>query len=104
MELLTENGQVEKYVVAYAKISTVKGISLQGVYFGGIGGTIEEANSMARECVNRVRGGTVMPRVVRIDSKHQVLDALYDATERFEAQTQQMQEAERIISRTQRKS
>lgn len=94
--------RVEKFVVAYAKITTDKlGIHLQGVYFGGIGETSKEADIIANDCVNRIRGGTILPKVLRIDGDHQVLDALYDASDRFEITTVQMQEAEKIINRTQ---
>lgn len=93
---------MEKYVVAYAKIITDKeGISLQGVYFGGIGETAEEADEMARECVNNIRGGTILPKVLKITDKGQILDILYDASDRFEQTTTNMQEADKIINRTQ---
>ena len=93
---------MEKFIVAYAKITTDKdGISLQGVYFGGLGETLEEAEEIARDCVNRIRGGTVLPRVLKIEDKGKVLDALYEATDRFEQTTVSMQEADKIISRSQ---
>lgn len=93
---------MEKFVVAYAKIITDKdGVNLEGVYFGGLGDTIEEANGIAHDCVNRTRGGSILSKVLRIDGKHKVLDALYEASNKFEFQTAQMQEAEKIINRTQ---
>ena len=93
---------MEKFVVAYAKITTDKdGISLQGVYFGGMGDTVEEAEEIARECVNRVKGGTILPRVLKIGNDGKILDALYDANDRFEQTTVNMQEADKIINRTQ---
>ena len=93
---------MEKFVVAYAKITTDKdGIALQGVYFGGMGDTVEEAEAIARECVNRVKGGTILPRVLKISNNGKILDALYDATDRFEQTTVNMQEADKIINRTQ---
>lgn len=100
--LVVGREQVEKFVVAYAKITTDKeGIHLQGVYFGGLGESADEADAIARDCVNRIRGGTILPKVLRIDGNHQVLDALYDASDKFEHTTLQMQEAEKIINRTQ---
>ena len=93
---------MERFVVAYAKISTSKdGINLQGVYFGGLGGTAKEADEIARECVNRIRGGTILPRVVPIQGDCKVLDALYDACDKFEQLAGQMQEADEINIRTQ---
>jgi hypothetical protein len=100
--LVVGREQVEKYVVAYAKITTDKeGIHLQGVYFGGLGDSADEADEIARDCVNRIRGGVILPKVMPIDGDHQVLEALYDACDKFEHTTVQMQEAERIINRTQ---
>jgi hypothetical protein len=102
--LLVGNEQVEKFVVAYAKITTDKsGIHLQGVYFGGLGDSPSEADTIARDCVNRIRGGTILPKVQTIDGNHQVLDALYELSDKFEHITVQMQEAEKIIQRTQNK-
>lgn len=95
---------MEQYVVAYAKITTNKdGICLQGVYFGGIGSTVDEANQVAKDCVNRVRGGTILSKVIQLEGKNMLLDALMDVSDKFEAITLQMQEAEAIINRTQRK-
>ena len=79
--------KVEQFVVAYAKIITDKdGIHLQGVYFGGLGDTLKEANAIAHDCINRIRGGTIMPKVMRVNGEHQVLDALYNASDKFEFQ------------------
>jgi hypothetical protein len=91
------------YVVAYAKIVTDKqGIHLSGVFFGGIGDTPQEAHEIARKCVNTIRGGTILPRVIQIQEKYKVLDALYEASDKFESTTLQMQEANKIITRTQK--
>lgn len=96
---------MEKFVVAYAKIVTDKndGISLAGVYFGGIGSSEQEAASMARDCVNTVRGGTILPRVLPINGNGQLLEAMFDATDKFEQVTAYMIEADEIITRTQSK-
>ncbi len=92
---------VEKFMVAYAKIvvDRQEGIALQGVYFGGIGNTQAEADAIARQCVNTIRGGTILPRILKLDGEHKVIDALYDATERFERVTASMQEADQIINK-----
>lgn len=91
-----------KYLTAYAKIVDDRdhGIMLQGVYFGGVGDTLAEAEQYARDCVNSVRGGTVLPKVVELTTNN-VLDAMSDLTERFEYITNQMVQADAIISRTQ---
>lgn len=92
------------YMVAYARISeNSEGIFLQGVYFGGMGRTHEEASAIAKDCVNSTRGGTILPKVCRVNGKHQVMDALYDAAEAFESITAQMSEANETIKRTVRR-
>lgn len=103
--LVVRRPPVTKFVVAYAKITMDKdGIALQGVYFGGLGDSMSEAETLARDCVNNVRGGTILPKVVKIDGKEQVLEALYDASDKFEEVTANMQEADAVISRTQNRS
>jgi hypothetical protein len=95
----------EKYLVAYAKIvvDREQGIALQGVYFGGIGDTLHEAEVIAKDCVNNVRGGTILPKVLKLDGQGRVIDALYEATEKFEKVTANMIEADSIINRGRRK-
>lgn len=95
---------VEQYMVAYAKIVVDKeeGIILQGVYFGGISDTNEDAEKIARECVNSIRGGTILPKVIKLDEECQILDALYDVTARFDAITKGMVESDRIVNRGRR--
>ena len=101
--LLARRSQVEKFVVAYAKIVANKddGIQLAGVYFGGLGDTVEEAETLARDCVNTIRGGTILPRVLPVNGSGQLLDAMFDATDKFEQVTAYMVEADDIITRTQ---
>ncbi len=108
---LTWEGHMEKasqtqYVVAYAKIITdkekEKGISLGGVYFGGVGDTFEDAEKIARECVNTIKGGVILPKVVKMISSETIIDALYDAEERFEKLINGMMETEEIINRNKR--
>lgn len=93
------------YMVAYAKIMIEKdtGISLLGVYFGGIGQTHDEAEQIARECVNSIKGKTILPKVIQVDANYTVIDALYDAHDRFEQMTEKMREADEIISRENKK-
>jgi len=94
---------MEKFVVAYAKIITDKedGVSLAGVFFGGLGDTVDEANALAKDCVNTIRGGTILPRVLPIEGDGQLLEAMFDATDKFEQVTAYMIEANEIITRTQ---
>ena len=93
-----------QYVVAYARITTEKdNISLQGVYFGGVGETPEQADEIARECVNQIRGGSILPKVMLIEEKEQLISAMLDVCEKFEQVTAYMVEANGILTRTNRK-
>ncbi len=73
----------DKYLVAYAKITLDKddGISLAGVFIGGIGDSKEEADIIARDVVNTVPrgGGTIIPRVTKLVGDGQVIDAVISA-------------------------
>ena len=92
----------EKWAVVYAKILLDKdeGVELQGIYFGGIGDTIQDAETIARECVNIIKGGTIMPRIVKITSdNYSIIDALYDVADKFESTTKRMRDAESILRR-----
>jgi hypothetical protein len=93
-----------KHIVAYAKISTDKDkIALQGVYFGGVGDTQIEADAIARECVNTIRGGTILPQVLPLEGQGQLMDAMFDACDKFEQVTAYMVEANDTIMRTSNK-
>lgn len=89
------------YVVAYAKVVVDKnGIDLQGIFFGGITDSEKEANRIADECNSRVKSGTILIKIIQTE-EHVILDALSEAIKKFEIIISQMQEAERIINRTQ---
>jgi hypothetical protein len=109
MGLVPPAGEViymsEGYMVAYAKMSIDKdaGISLQGVYLGGVSDSHEEAELIARDCVNSIKGKTILPRIMRIDAEYKIIDALYDAHDRFEQMTEKMREAESIMCRESKK-
>lgn len=103
--MLRGNPMSEKHMVAYAKVVVDKeeGIVLSGVFFGGIGDTKEEAELIAKECVNTIRGGTIIPRVVKLDRDGLVIDSLYDVTEKFERIISQMVETDAIAKRGRKK-
>lgn len=103
---LTKNQNAnEQWTVAYAKILLDKdrGVTLSGVYLGGIGRTSDEADMIARECVNTIKGGTIIPKIIRIDENTTLIDALYDAHDRFETIIKRMQDAESILSNGKKK-
>lgn len=92
---------MEYFLVAYAKVNIDKdeGIVLQGIYFGGLSSTYSEAETLARECVNTIRGGTIFPRIMKIEEPHRLIDTLYDAADKFEIVTKGMEETNAIIRR-----
>jgi hypothetical protein len=89
------------WVVTYAKILIHKdtGIVLQGVYYGGSSNTEEVAESIARECVNSIKGGTIIPKIYRLDGDFDLVSALYCAAEKFEKDVNRMIEVDNIISK-----
>jgi hypothetical protein len=99
----TADGVQQQIVVAYAKVveDKIDGICIQGVFFGGIASTREEADSIARDCVNNVKGGTILPRLFPTEGKADVLLAMDIAATRFGHLEVQMFQAEEIYQRTQ---
>lgn len=99
--LIAESPQ--EIVVAYAKVIEDKddGIYLQGVFFGGIATTKGEAEQIARECVNSVKGGTILPKLIMTQGKANVLQAMEVAGKRFAQLEVKMFQAEEIYQRTQ---
>lgn len=91
-----------EYIVAYAKFVECKdnGSELSGVFFGGVGCTQEQAEIIARDCVNAARGGYILPKIVELTGPHQVIEALYDVEEQFEKLQKQMVECHSTIART----
>jgi len=73
--------------VFYAKIVDDKeeGVYMAGVYFGGIAPSKSEADAIARECVNTVKGGSVIPKVQPIPENYHFMDVMQDVIEKFRA-------------------
>lgn len=82
-------------------IDKVEGIQLQGVYFGGVEESEENAESTAKDCVNTIKGGTIMPKIVQVGGPGQLLDAMFEAADSFEKLVEEMSEAESVIKRAQ---
>jgi len=94
---------MKNYVVAYAKITEDKsGIKLAGVYYGGMGPTMDDAEVIAKKCINEVRGGIIMPKILPVSGRNQVIDALYSAAEKLERTVFQMQETGKILAKSRR--
>lgn len=101
--ILTADAPNQEIVVTYAKVVEDKddGIYMQGVFFGGIASTKDEAERIARECVNGVKGGTILPKLIVTQGKADVLQAMETAGKRFAQLEVQMFQAEEIYQRTQ---
>lgn len=89
------------FLVAYAKIVEDKddGVYMQGVYFGGVATDQKKAEQIARECVNTMKGGTILPKIVPINGRDQVLAAMGRVEKRFQELEVQIFHAEDIMSR-----
>lgn len=88
------------YLVTYGKIVDDKsdGVYLAGVYFGGIASNIEDADLIAKGCIQHVRGGSIIPKIMMIESQS-FLDAMTEAYKRFLDLEKHMMEAEEILER-----
>ena len=95
---------MDQWIVTYAKISLDKeeGITLIGVFFGGVADDPDGADIIAKECVNSIRGGTVIPKIIKTSNSN-IIDALYMAEQKFEDMTGKMRDANTIITKSQRK-
>jgi len=85
-------------VVVYGKAIDDKeiGIYIEGVFFGGVAETQEEADQLARVAVNCTVGGTAIPKIIPIGDKnlHQIFK---EAKMRFDKIEREMMETEAII-------
>ena len=100
-----EDDIMHNFAVAFAKITVDKlnGIEFHGVYFGGVSETSEQADQIARECVNNIKGGTILPRVYKLTNTNNLIDIMYEAADKFEDMVKKMQEADTIMSKANRK-
>lgn len=90
-----------RYVVAYAKMVDDKeeGIYLQGVYFGGVEDTQEDANRAAKRCVNTVKGGTIFPKIIPMEHTNGLCSILKLARTRFEVMESNMIMTEDVVGK-----
>lgn len=91
-----------QFVVCYAKIAEDKddGYYLAGVYFGGIGDNKESADKIARDCVNTIKGGTIIPHLAQLTGKHQLPSIMQAALEKFRQMESRFIEVEDIMENT----
>lgn len=94
----------QQFLVLYARITIDKndGILLNGVYFGGVG-LKEEAEAIATDCVNIMRGGTILPKVVPIPDDVDFIELIYDVIDMFTDLVRNMIETQKTINKTKAK-
>lgn len=93
------------FFVVYAKMVDDKydGIKLAGVYLGGAGTTQEEAENIARECVNTIKGGTIIPKIIYSKDQHKLIQSMLEIQKKFKKLEEQMLSAQDIIDRNTKK-
>ncbi len=84
------------YVITYARVvfDGANGVCLDGVFFGGIAGSQQDADTLAGLCTKAVHGGTAVPRVLPLTQPESLLDVLELARQRFNQLERDMVEAE----------
>ena len=85
-------------VVIYGKAVDDKeiGIYIDGVFFGGVADNQEEADKLAKVCVNCTVGGVAIPKIIPIGDKtlHEIFR---EAKIRFDKIEREMMETEAIL-------
>jgi len=92
---------MDRFIVTFAKVTLHKqdGVLLNGVFFGGAGSTQEEADQIAKDCVNTIRGGTIMPKTIEVNDNEKLIDALYEVHDDFEQLISEMAETQKTYQR-----
>ena len=87
------------HVVAYARLNINKGeLDMHGVFYGGMARSLEEADTLARACVNCTKAHMIIPKVLDIKDEENLVDVLYDAADKFENMFRYMLEASETIT------
>ena len=90
---------MSEFAVIYGKVVDDKelGVYLASIHLGGIAPTAQEADQLARHCVNTCKGGTIFPKIFPIHLPNSLLGIMEQASKKFYALERQMVEAETII-------
>lgn len=88
------------YLVAFAKIvlNKNKDIILDGVYFGGLVESIDDAEKLSSDCINNIKGGTILTKIKKLDTPF-IIDGMFYVEDKFEAIIKDMREAQSILSK-----
>ncbi len=92
----------EKYLVVYAKLAIDKeNICLHGIYYGGMADTRDEAELIAKDCINTIKGGTILPRIAPFTNNF--IDIAYNITDRLTQIAQEMKEMNEMLMKSNKK-
>ncbi len=94
-----------EYLITYAKYTNDKqeGMMFNDVYFAGIEQTKEAAEVLGRECVNTVKGGTVIVKINKVTKPYSILEVMYDIIDQQEKFANELAEAQQILNAPSRK-
>lgn len=94
-----------EFLVTYAKYTNDKsdGIVFGDVYFAGIESTREAAEALGKECVNTVKGGTIIVKINKVLPPYNVLEIMYDVIDMQQKFADDLAEAQQILNSTNRK-
>ena len=86
-------------LVVYAKVVDDKrvGVIMTGVHFGGIVETENEADEVARVCVNSTQGSIIIPRIIELPP-HKLCEIIKETEESFDRLATRMYENEKTIN------
>lgn len=93
------------FVVFYAKAVDDKqeGIYISDIYFGGVGETMVEATKVAKDCVNTIKGGTILPKISELVGDCQLIPVMKSVIAKFRKLEREMFLAEDILNRNNKK-
>lgn len=82
------------YLVTYVHIQIDDPSKLDSpdLYFGGLVSNMNDAEVLARSCSQNLKNGTIIPKILRFEGYHLLLDMMYDAAEKFQVVFDQMKE------------
>lgn len=82
------------YLITYVHIITENHDNYDNfsLYFAGLASTQEEAKKIAKSCSYNLKNGTIIPKILSYDKKMNLIDMMYDASDKFDKILAQMKE------------
>ena len=93
-------------VVIYGKAVDDKelGIYIDGIYFGGVANTKNEADKIARQCINNTHGGVAIIKILTLTEGGSLLTVFNEAVHRFAKIEREMVETELTLEANARRA